>query len=104
VRAGVAVLVGVLAACSGGDQIATGTVVAVEGDLTTVTSFDVQVEGGGRMTFVPEPGLTRFAADESGEGAHLTHLRDHLRDGHPVMVTYRVEDGVNVAIRVEDSP
>jgi hypothetical protein len=94
-------LVVALAACGGGDQRVTGTVVAVEGDLATVTSFDVQVEGG-RMTFVPEPGLTRFAADESGEGAHLTHLRDHLRDGHPVIVTYRVEDGVNVAIRVED--
>lgn len=103
-RGSIAVLVVALAACSGGEQLAKGTVVAVEGDLTTVTSFDVQTEGGGRMTFVPEPGLTRFAADDSGEGAHLTHLRDHLRDGHPVVVTYRVEDGVNVAIRVEDSP
>jgi hypothetical protein len=98
--AGTVVLAVALAACAVGERRVTGTVVAVEGDLTTVTSFDMQTESG-VMRFVPGSELTRFA-DDGGEGAPLTHLRDHLRDGRPVAVTFRVEGGVNVAIRVAD--
>lgn len=92
----IAVVCLVLAACAGGDERVTGTVVAVEGDLTTVSAFSVQTDRG-LMVFVPADDLTGFV-----DGTSLTHLRDHLRDGHPVRVTFRVEDGVNVAIAVED--
>jgi hypothetical protein len=100
-RAGALAALLLLSACSGGDQRVTGTVVAVEGDLTTVSAFELQTDAGTRLRFEPGPDLTAFA-DEDGDGAHITHLWDHLRDGHPVRVTYRAEDGVFVALVLED--
>ncbi len=71
----------------------TGIVVAVDGDLTRIRSFEV-LSGGDRFVFEPSP-----------EGDHafpLPHLRDHLRSGEPVAVEYeRVED-VLTATRVSD--
>jgi hypothetical protein len=90
-----------LTGCAGGDQRVVGTVVAVDGDLQTVTAFEVQSPEG-RQRFVPGPDLEGFL-DEDGEiGAPLGHLWEHLRDGVAVGVTYRVEDGVNVVILLED--
>jgi hypothetical protein len=94
-------LVLALAGCTGGEQRVVGTVVSVDGDLETVTAFEVQ-SSEGRQRFVPGTDLEGFV-DEDGEiGAPLGHLWEHLRDGVPVRVTYRVEDGVNVAILLED--
>lgn len=91
----------VLVGCAGGEKRVVGTVVSVDGDLQSVTAFEVQSPDG-RQRFVPGPDLQGFA-DEDGEiGAPLGHLWDHLRDGVPVRVTYRVEDGVNVVILLED--
>lgn len=80
-----------------------GTVVSVEGDLASVSSFEVQ-GGGARMRFVPADDLEGFVDEDGAFGAPVQHLFDHLRDGVPVRVTYRVEDGVNVAILLEDAP
>jgi hypothetical protein len=89
----------VLAGCSGGDQRVTGVVMSVDGDLTTVRSFEVLTTGGDRLEFVPGPDLHGFP-----DGTPLTHLSEHFQTGAPVRVTYRDEDGVNVAIIVEDAP
>ncbi|MEX2323542.1 MAG: hypothetical protein WEA29_07200 [Acidimicrobiia bacterium] len=91
----------VLAGCTGGDQRVVGTVVSVDGDLQTVTAFEVQSPEG-RQRFVPGPDLKGFLDEEGEIGAPLGHLWEHLRDGFPVRVTYRVEDGINVAILLED--
>jgi hypothetical protein len=97
----VAVLALALAACAGGDQRVTGTVVSVEGDLTSVSGFTVQTDSG-PVIFVPDADLRGFL-DEDGEvAAPLTHLWDHLRDGYPVRVTFRVEGDINVALIIED--
>lgn len=85
-------------ACAGGDRQVTGRVVAVEGDLTSVDSFEVLTEGGERFRFVPAPGLTSFR-----EGTPLPHLREHLIDGVAVRVTFvEDDDGTLVAVAIED--
>ena len=88
----------VMSGCATGEGRITGTVVGVEGDLTGIVSFDVQ-SGGSRYRFVPEDGLDVFGDDATP----LTHLSDHFRTGDPVRVTYRVEAGENIAVRVEDA-
>jgi len=87
------------AGCSGGDQRVTGVVVGVDGDLTTVRSFELLTTSGDRLTFVPGPDLFTFP-----DGTPLTHLSEHFQTGVPIRVTYRSEDGTNVASIVEDAP
>ena len=87
------------AACSGGDQRVTGVIVGVDGDLTTVRSFQMLTTGGERLEFVPGPDLAAFP-----DGTPLTHLSGHLQTGAPIRVAYRVEGGANVAVIVEDAP
>lgn len=66
-----------------GPQRATGIVVDVEGDLTTVTRFTILSEGR-RISLTPV---------EDGDYAFpLVHLRDHLRTGEPVVVQYEGSD------------
>jgi hypothetical protein len=97
--AAILVLAVVAAGCAGGDQRVTGVVVGVDGDLTTVRSFDVLTTTGERLTFVPGPDLFTFP-----DGTPLTHLSEHFQTGVPIRVTYRSEDGANVASIVEDAP
>ena len=85
--------------CSGGDQRVTGVVLGVDGDLTTVRSFELLTTGGERLHFVPDPDLHGFP-----DGTPLTHLSEHFQTGVPLRVTYRVEGGTFVAIVVEDAP
>lgn len=92
-----------LAACAQGDQRVIGTVVAIEGDLTTVAAFELQTRAGDRMRFMPAPDLTSFTDGDNG-GAPITHLWDHLRDGGAIRVTFREDRGVFVAVAVEDLP
>ena len=100
----IAVAVAVLAvACGGGEGRVTGTVVGVEGDMTTVTAFEVQTSTG-RMRFVPAPELTGFVDEDGVVAAPLAHLREHLLDGFPVRVTFRTEGDTNLAVLLEDAP
>ena len=100
----IAVAVAVLAiACTGGEGRVTGTVVHVEGDMTTVTAFEVQTSSG-RMRFVPAPELMGFIDEDGVVAAPLAHLREHLLDGHRVRVTYRTEGDTNLAVVLEDAP
>ncbi|OFW67762.1 MAG: hypothetical protein A2Z12_07495 [Actinobacteria bacterium RBG_16_68_21] len=97
--AGIATVVIVVAGCSGGDQRVTGIVLGVDGDLTAVRSFQLLTTDGDRLEFVPGSGVHAFP-----DGTPLTHLSEHLQTGTPIRVTYRVEDGVNTAVIVEDAP
>jgi len=95
--AAVVLAVTVVAGCAGDEARVTGVLVGVDGDLSGITSFELQ-SGGSRYHFVPEEGLDVF-----GDGSTpLTHLFEHLQAGDPVRVTYRVVDGENIAIVVED--
>ena len=72
----------------------TGIVIAVDGDLTDVRSFEV-LSDGDRFVFEPSP---------DGDFAFpLSHLREHLRTGEPIAVEYETVDGVLMAMRVSDA-
>jgi hypothetical protein len=87
-----------LTACAGDEGRVTGVLIDVDGDLTTVESFEIQ-SGGERLRFVPDDGLDVFGDD----GTPLSHLFEHLQTGDPVRVTYQVEGDVKVAILIEDA-
>lgn len=72
-------------------------VIAVEGDLTTVESFDVLTTEGETLRLVPAP-FGDFAFP-------LPHLFTHMRSLDPVQVTYTIsEDGVHLAEAISDAP
>ncbi len=86
----------IVVAVTGGDGSGqlTGLVVAVDGDLTEVRSFDV-LSDGERTSFAPAPdGVFDFP---------LGHLREHLRTGEPVTIEYEHREGVLTATRVSDA-
>jgi len=71
-----------------------GVVIAVEGTLTDVSSFTLLVEGD-ELTFQPV---------HEGEYPYpLSHLREHVRDGSPILVTWERVDGELRALAVEDA-
>ena len=74
-------VLGVACGGSGADRV-TGIIIAVDGDLEAVASFEVQTTGGDRLVFEPTPGL---AFDEGGP---LSHVISHMQAGVPVRVTY----------------
>ena len=72
----------------------TGLVTAVDGDLTTVRSFEV-LSDGDRFSFRPAP--------EGDFAFPLGHLRDHLRTGEPIDVEYEEVEGSLIAHRITDA-
>ena len=87
-----------LTACSAVDMSTVdGIVTAVNGDLTTVESFDVLTTEGDTIRFVPAPfGDFDFP---------LPHLSSHMRSIEPVRVTYQAtDDGFNLAEKISDAP
>ncbi|MGH8923231.1 MAG: hypothetical protein ACRDWA_01085 [Acidimicrobiia bacterium] len=82
-----------LTACSQDSGTVMGVVIAVEGDLSEVSSFTLLVEGD-ELTYQP-------VAD--GDYPYpLSHLREHMRDGSPIRVTWeKVGDDLH-ALRLED--
>ena len=94
---GVALVVLVLGACAAPDPTgtATGIVVDVVGDLTTVTEFTISTGLRERMTFVPTP---------DGDYAFpLPHLQEHVRSGVPVVVDWERDGDVLWATAVDDA-
>ncbi|MEO8463384.1 MAG: hypothetical protein ABI555_09235 [Chloroflexota bacterium] len=76
----------------------TGVVVSVDArSLTDVRSFTLRKPGGETMTFTLD-------ALENRTQFPPGHLAEHIATSVPVVVTYRVEDGVAAAIRLEDVP
>lgn len=89
----------VLMACAGSESRADGVVVAVEGGLPGVASFEIVTGEGQRLRFVPGDGVDAF-----DDGAPLAHLSEHLQTGAGIRVTYIAEGGVLVALAVSDAP
>lgn len=83
-----------MASCGGSGDNLTGSIIEVSGDLVQVDSFTVLSEGAAH-TFVPQEGA-KFSIP-------LPHLRDHLRSGEAVEVTYSEVDGVLIASNVVDA-
>ncbi len=85
------------AACGGTTDVEVrGVVVDVRGTLTEIESFEVRSDRGETYLFVPSNDAV------FGDEAPLSHIRDHLRSGEPVVVTYSERDGELVADRVDD--
>lgn len=96
--AAVVAALAVVAACSTPDTVTVdGIVTAVDGDLTTVRSFEVLTTTGETLSLVPAPfGDFDFP---------LPHLSSHMRSLDPVRVSYTTtEDGVNLAETIVDAP
>lgn len=95
-RGAVLLIVGLLVgACARADNAtAVGSVIAVDGDLVSVHSFTV-LSGGETLEFIPALG-ENFSIP-------LVHLRDHLRSGETIRVTYHEVEGVLVATDVVDA-
>ncbi len=82
-----------VSACGDDAKTVSGVVVAVEGTLDEVTAFTVLVQGE-QVTFLPAP---------DGEFAFpLSHLRDHLRSGEPVIVEWELVGGIRFAVSIDD--
>ncbi len=94
----VALMLFAAVACSGSEQRVDGVVVAVDGGLSGVSSFEIVTESGERLQFVPDEGVDSFL-----DGAPLSHLNEHLQTGSPVRITYVEKDGVLTAILVDDA-
>ncbi len=92
-----------LAACGGeaatnqGTREVRGSVVAVQGDLTAVASFEVLTGDGDVLEFRPKAGLL-FGDDEP-----IGHLRDHMTSGHPVLVRYEESADGLIAVYAGDA-
>lgn len=88
-----------LTACGGGSEATViGVVIEVTGDLTRVDEFTVRLADGTDRVIEPAPAV-RFHGD-----AAVTHLRDHLRSGAPVRITYEVlDDGRWIARGIQDA-
>jgi len=78
---------------------ARGVVVAVDGpSLGQVDTFSLRTPDGVMLTFSVE------RLELNGGGKPAPHLREHLLDGLPIVVDYRVDDGRHVALRYLDAP
>ena len=93
----VSILIAV-AACSGGDgDSVRGVVIDVQGDITTVDSFTLRLPDGTDRVFEPADGVLFHGS------APIGHIRDHLRNGEPIDVRFRVlDDGTSIAFAVSD--
>jgi hypothetical protein len=85
--------------CSGTLQTASGVVLQVNGSsLTEIDSFVLRTADGELITFDVGP-VTFDATSFPPE-----HLREHQALASPVRVTYQVQDGRKVAVKLEDAP
>jgi len=96
VAAAIAFLV---AACSGTLQTASGIVLQVTGtSVSDISSFVLRTNDGTLITF--EVGPVTF----DQQSFPPEHLREHQRLALPVLVTYQVQNGQDVALKLEDAP
>lgn len=76
----------------------TGVVVSVDGTLSATNSFTIRLEDGSDFTLVPIDGLLFDGVSP------LSHVRDHLVSGSPVLVTYTNSiEGPFLAIEIGDA-
>jgi hypothetical protein len=74
-----------------------GVIVDVQGSITEVEQFDLVLEDGTRLTFVPEAGALE------GSGFSPAHMREHSALVEPISVRYREVDGENIVTGVGDA-
>lgn len=76
---------------------ATGIVIDIAGDLTATTSVTIIDGDGTQIVFVP-------SAEATFHGGPVSHIRDHLLSGLPLVVDYVVAgDGTLEAISFDDA-
>jgi hypothetical protein len=81
-----------------GRRVETGVVVGVEATgLTSVQGFSIRTADGRTVDF-------RIGTLENGATFAPGHLAEHRVSLVPVRVTYVDENGVHVAVRLEDAP
>lgn len=97
----VALLALLLVGCGGAEtqvQTVEGLVLEVLGDSPAdIEAFTLRTDEGEALRFSLGAG-----ASEDG-GFPASHLREHQALAEPIRVTYRVEGGINVAVRLEDA-
>ena len=87
-------------ACGEGDRSESGVILDVVGaSLTQVDSFTLLDEDGEVLTFEIAPD----ASQELADGFFPGHMRGHALAAERVTVYFREEDGVLLAIRLEDN-
>ena len=92
-------LAAVLGGCTPALQSETGVVLSVDSSSpVNVSGFTLRTDDGRQVVFVTDA----VAFDQSGFPPE--HLREHLALASPVKVTYRVTDGHNSVVRLEDAP
>jgi len=80
-----------------GAQAAVGVIVGVDSEgLDKVTGFDLRTTDQGTLDFV-------LGTLDNGAVFPPGHLVEHQATGQAVRVWYRTEDGVRVAVRLEDA-
>ena len=90
------VLAAVITACGQPLQSVAGLVVEVDSpSLGRVDSFDLRTVDGEILTF--DTNQLEFRSEFPA-----AHLGEHMRMAEPVRVTYRVEDGRLVVVRLAD--
>lgn len=88
-----------VAACQPTLREEVGVVISIESaGLGKVDGFELRTADGRLLTFDTRD----LAFDRVGFPA--SHLSEHLATTEPVRVTYRLEDGRNVAVRLVDAP
>ena len=80
-----------------GAQAAVGVIVGVRSEgLDRVSGFDLRTTDQGTLAFT-------LGELENGAEFPPGHLVEHQATAQPVRVWYRTEDGVRVAVRLEDA-
>jgi hypothetical protein len=89
----------VLGGCNPTLYTETGIVTGVtSASLVDVDSFQLRTSDGRTLTF------TTKGLPYHDDGFPVQHLREHQALAQPVMVTYRVTDGRNDVIKLQDAP
>ena len=80
------------------EMTVTGVVISVDGTLRATNSFTIRLEDGSDLKLVPIDGLLFDGVSP------LSHVRDHLVSGSPVLVTYtNTIEGPFLAIEIGDA-
>jgi hypothetical protein len=96
---GLILSLGLVAACSGPQpQVVTGVVITVDQPSAgNVDGFTLRTSDGQVMTF------TVGVVDQDEGAFPPEHLTEHQRTAEPVKVTYKVQNGQNVATKLQDA-
>lgn len=93
-----ALALGIVAGCQPTLMTETGVVTSVTStSLVDVDGFQLRTTDGRTFDFSTK-GLAY------GEGFPPQHLREHQALGSPVEVTYKVVDGLDVVVKLQDAP